>query len=468
VISKQQRFQPMKNLNVRLLSVMLLLLFLFGCRREDSSLHISLSPHVYDSEVARDWYDLTCTVIKETSGFYPTHAARALGYTGITLYETVVQGWHGAPRLAGQLQELHIASLPKADLINMEYNWAIAANAALAEIMRRLYQDNITSENKEAIELLEERWRAQLSQGVSSSIVNRSIKFGKDMAIAIYNYSQSDGGHLAYLDPFENNRPYTWPSIQGAWEPTGGPPAPLSPRWDQNRPFLPSSIINECQPYAHPEFSTSPRSEFYEQAYEVYTTVNNHTTEQRIIAEYWADDPFNTCTPAGHTVNIMTQLLEEHNANLAMAALGYAKLGIAESDVFIACWKSKYDYFLIRPVTYIRKYIDPAFKTLILTPPFPAYTSGHASEAAAGSRIFTEMFTKGDGAYNFTDRSQLRYGFAVRSYNNFNQVAEECANSRLYGGIHYDFDNQLGLSIGRAIGDAVNRRINWPKSEFGR
>jgi len=457
----------MNNKNITL-TALCLFLFLMACRKEDSNLHSSLSPKEYDSEVARDWYDLTCTVIKETSGFFPTHAARALGYTGITLYETVVQGWPGAPRLAGQLQELHTASLPKADLINMEYNWAISANAAMAEIMRRLYQGNITLENQQAIEELEESWHIKLSTGVSSSIVNRSVKFGKDMAIAIYNYSQSDGGHMAYMDPFENSNPYTWPSIPGAWLPTGGPPDPLSPRWDQNRSFLSRSMIIECQPHAHPEFSISNRSEFHEQAMQVYNIVNNHTTEQRIIAEYWADDPFNTCTPAGHTFNIMTQLLEEHRASLAMAALGYAKLGVAENDVFIACWKSKYDYFLIRPVSYIRQNIDPSFNTLILTPPFPAYTSGHASEAAAGSRIFTDMFTRGDGAYNFTDRSQLRFGFSIRSYSNFNQVAEECANSRLYGGIHYDFDNQLGLSIGRSIGDAVNRRINWPKSDFGR
>jgi hypothetical protein len=158
----------------------------------------------------------------------------------------------------------------------------------------------------------------------------------------------------------------------------------------------------------------------------------------------------------------MTQLLEEHDANLAMSAVAYAKLAIAENDAFISCWKAKYDYFLIRPVSYIKTYIDPSFKTLIGTPPFPAYTSGHATEAAAGSRIFTAMFTDGDGYYPFTDRTQIRFGFSVRNYTNFNQMAEECANSRLYGGIHYEFDNTNGLKMGRAIGDNVNSLIDWP------
>ena len=445
-----------------------MIVFLSGCRRDELYDPHANGPDQINGEVAREWNDLLCLIVKETPGFFPTQAARAFGYSGITLYESIVQGWNGAPRLAGQIQGLQVESLPKANVVSEEYHWGIVANAAMAEITRRLFATNITSINAAKLEDLEDKWKQSFTRSVSNDIIVRSENFGKAVAVAIFDYSRTDGGHLAYLDPFETSKPYTWPSIPGAWEPTGAAPNPLSPRWDNNRSFLRQNVIQECQPIAHPSFSTNPNSEFYKAAWHVYETVTNHTKEQRVIAEYWADDPFATCTPAGHTFNIMTQLLEEHDASLAMCALGYAKLGIAESDVFVACWKSKYDYFLIRPVTYIKRYIDPSFNTLIGTPPFPAYTSGHASEAAAGSRIFTNMFTRGDGNYPFTDRSQLRYGFNVRSFNNFNDVALECANSRLYGGIHYDFDNQMGLAIGRAIGDAVNTQIRWPKSQWGR
>ena len=74
------------------------------------------------------------------------------------------------------------------------------------------------------------------------------------------------------------------------------------------------------------------------------------------------------------------------------------------------------------------------------------------------------MFTDGSGNYNFTDYSQLQYGFPARSYTNFNAMAEECANSRFYAGIHYPMDNEKGLEIGRAIGDHTNQLINWPKN----
>jgi hypothetical protein len=160
----------------------------------------------------------------------------------------------------------------------------------------------------------------------------------------------------------------------------------------------------------------------------------------------------------------MTQLLEETNATLEKSSVAYAKLCIAENDAFISCWKLKYKSILIRPVSYIKQYIDPAFKTVIGTPAFPAFTSGHSVEIGAGTKVFNEMFTNGSGDYNFTDYSQLQYGFAARHYNNFNDMAEECANSRFYGGIHYTEDNIKGLEQGRAVGDFVINSLNWPKN----
>lgn len=71
--------------------------------------------------------------------------------------------------------------------------------------------------------------------------------------------------------------------------------------------------------------------------------------------------PFVTCTPTGHTFNILTQLLEETNATLEKAVAAYAMLGIGENDAFIACWEAKFDYSLIRPVSYIQKYIDAVY-----------------------------------------------------------------------------------------------------------
>ncbi|MEP7323756.1 MAG: vanadium-dependent haloperoxidase [Saprospiraceae bacterium] len=425
------------------------------CKKDEM---IDDSPTQYDASLVYDWFRLECTIVKETGGFFPPQAARAFGYTSIALYESIVPGIPQAASLAGQLQDFNPNSIPKIE-IGKEYHWSIVANAALATIMRQLFEKKISPENLTRIADLENKNYIQLSTKFGSELGFRSANFGKSMANAVFQFSKTDGGHEQYVDPFQ--LPYTWPAKTGSWIPTGAALNPLAPTWQNCRPFL-NSDITQSQPLAHVDYSIENSSEFYKEAMNVYNIVTNATAEQKEIARFWADDPFNTCTPTGHTFNILTQLLEENNADLVKAAVGYAKLGIAENDAFIACWKTKYDYFLLRPVTYIKQNIDPKFATIIGTPPFPAYTSGHATEIAAGARIFTDMFTDGDGNYPFTDRTQIQFGFSVRNFDNFNEMAQECADSRLYGGIHYNMDNLNGLKMGRSIGDNVIKKINWP------
>jgi hypothetical protein len=322
-----------------------------------------------------------------------------------------------------------------------------------------MYELKITADNLTAINNMETTIQTNFSSGVSAEVSERSIQYGKDVAAAIFEYSKTDGGHESYLDAFQ--LPYTLPVGPHCWIPTGAAPQPVSPYWGENRAFMEVNV-SQTQPVAHVPFSTDPGSTYYAEAMATYNQVSSNSAEQMEIARYWADDPFNTCTPAGHTFNILTQLLEETNATLEKAAVAYAQLGIAENDAFISCWKTKYDYVLIRPVSYIKAYIDPNFTTVIGTPPFPAYTSGHSCEIGVGASIFTELFTNGDGNYHLTDRSQLQYGFTPRSFTNFDEMAQECANSRFYGGIHYPMDNSLGLETGKEIGTNVVTLLSWP------
>lgn len=443
----------------KIYSITLILMFFTAtfesCKKEDFS---SADTQNYSGEFVRDYYTLQCKVTKETPGFFPPQAARAFAYVGITAYEAVYRGISGAVSLSGQLNGLSSSMLPQAE-DGKEYNWALVANAAIAQTMRNMYELKITGENLEAINIMEEENEAKLAFGTSLPVAERSIQFGKQLAAAMFEYSKTDGGHESYLDAFQ--LPYQLPVGDHCWIPTGAALHPISPYWDENRPFM-TINVTQTQPIAPVEFSTSSSSEFYDQAMQVYTQVTNNSDEQKEIARFWADDPFNTCTPAGHTFNILTQLLEETDATLAKTAVAYAKLGIAENDAFISCWKSKYDHVLIRPVSYIKSYIDPNFATVIGTPPFPAYTSGHSCEIGVGAKVFTYMFTNGDGNYNLADRSQLQYGFPVRNFTNFNEMALECANSRFYGGIHYPMDNILGLEQGKKIGDNVNNNLVWP------
>lgn len=431
-----------------------------SCRKDngkESYQSLSAQTRSYSSDQIRNYFSLMCTITKSTTGFYPTQAARAYGYVGLAAYQAVVYGIPGAVSLSGQLDGF--SSLPEPNS-HQQYNWAISSNAAIAQMMRDMFDVNLTAANKNTIDSTEAANLATLSKGVSQDVINRSVQFGKDVTAAIYQISTTDGDHQSYLNPF--SLPHTMPTCDSCWVSTSPAfPNPISPNWGDTRPFLLANI-NNVVPEPPTKFSTDKSSDFYANAMGVYNQVKGNSTDQVEIAKYWADDPFNTCTPTGHTFNVMVQLLKENNATLEKASVALAKLSIAETDAFISCWKCKYHYNLIRPVSYIKKYIDPNFATVIGTPAFPSYNSGHAYESGAASMIFINMFTDGSGKYDFTDYSQVQYGFPTRHYSNFNDMALECANSRFYGGIHYNTDNLEGLKYGRMIGDNVNKLIIWP------
>ena len=179
--------------------------------------------------------------------------------------------------------------------------------------------------------------------------------------------------------------------------------------------------------------------------------------EQKIIALYWADNPGVTATPSGHSMAIVTQILQQQHASLSLTAETYAKAGIALSDAFVGCWKTKYQYNRIRPISYIQLIIDPLWNTPtatdpVATPPFPEYTSGHSVQAGAVAEVLTTLF--GD-QIKFTDHTYDKRGFVPRSFNSFWEMANEAAISRLYGGIHYRDAIENGLAQGQCIGQQV-------------
>ena len=416
----------------------------------------------YSADFLHDWVKLECRLVKETK-FPPPQAARAFGYSGVAAYEAAYRGIPGARSLTGQLNGFSSFAMPQADALSVQYHWGIVANAATAEMIRLMIDKRLTDNHRSVIDAKEEKYFVEFQkQAASKAVAELSRKLGREIAATVFEYAKTDGGHEGYLRPFSAT--YNLPVGPDKWIPTdAATPSPLCPEWEKCRPMLASNMAFAA-PKAPIPFSTDPQSAFYKAAKEVYTIVSRKSPEEQEIARFWADDPFSTCTPTGHTFNILTQLLEETNATLEKSVVAYAQLGVAENDAFITCWKIKYDFNLIRPVSYIQKYIDPNFKTVIGTPPFPAYTSGHSTEAAVGERVFTAQFTNGDGKYSFTDRSQLQHGFSTRKFTSFKQMSDECGDSRLYGGIHYDMDNQLGLDMGRALGDNVLRSIQWPKN----
>ncbi len=396
----------------------------------------------FGAEVATTWFDKSLELVKATPGFSPPVTSRALAYAGLTLYEALVPGMDGFRSLGGTLPGL--ATLPATGR-NRAYDWPTVANAALAAVLRGLFP----SAQSAVVNALETRLEDSLRPSLPLGVFARSVERGREVASAVFEWSTSDGGHERYLRSFP---PYEPPVGPGLWVPTppGFLPA-LQPFWGSNR-CLAIAGGADCPPGDHPPYSEDPGSPFYAEALEVYETVQDLTPEQEVIASFWSDDPGATATPPGHSISIATQVLRREGASLARAAEAYAKVGIAVCDAFVACWHQKYRYNLLRPVTYIRRLFDPAWLSVLVTPPFPEYTSGHSVQSGAAFQVLTDLFGEG---YAFVDHTHDERGFAPRSFGSFFEAAEEAAISRLYGGIHFRSAIVNGVTQGKCIGQAV-------------
>lgn len=439
----------MKTQARQLMSIMVLLSLLTLAFPGVSTAQTSTSLAAdYDSELARSWFDLQLRLVTRTWGFSPPVAARAFGYTSVALYEAVVAGMPGYQSLSHQLNEL--SALPQPEL-GRSYHWPTVANSALATITRLLFP-TANSANKAAIETLYGQMAEQYQGEIDQDSFSRSVEYGQAVAEAIFQWSETDGGH----EGFRSNYPeYELPAGDGLWQPTlrakGNPQPALQPYWGKNRPFVLTSG-EECAPPPPPTYSKAMDSKFFAEALAVYQAVEDFTPEQLEIARFWADDPFRTATPAGHWIAILSQVLEREAATLDVAAEAYAKLGIAVADAFIGCWNVKYQYNLIRPVTYIQNVIDPAWHPILITPQFPEYPSGHSVVSGASAHVLTSLF----GAdYAFIDHTHDAWGLAPRSFDSFLALAEEAAMSRIYGGIHFPSAVQNGLAHGECIAEQV-------------
>jgi hypothetical protein len=410
--------------------------------------------NAYSSGVVYDWFFLALQLIQQTPGFSPPVASRALGYMGLTLYESVVPGMPGYQSLAGQLNQL--SSLPWAQP-DEPLHWPTVANASLATMTRMMFS-NASPENKARIDTLERSLPLKYTQdfdpnSVTAEITNRSETFGKLMAMAIMTWARTDGGHEAWGPIRRHQQNYVPPSGTGKWSAT--PPAfaaPLLPYWGKNRPFV-MKTADDCPAPMPPAYSEEPGSAFYKDGMEVYQISRAATQEQRQFALYWADDAGKTPTPAGHWAYVANDLLRAKKADLGSAAEVFARLNMAMSDAFVAAWNTKYKLNVLRPVTYVQLVIDSNWTpSLIPTPPFPDYPSGHSVQSSAAAAVLGKEFGANT---SFVDNTHNDRGWGPRTFKSFKEAADEAAASRVYAGIHYRFASDGGKPQGQCAADKV-------------
>lgn len=299
----------------------------------------------------------------------------------------------------------------------------------------------------------EARWAKRQDQ----ELVKNSIAYGEKVAKHIIEWSKGD--NYGYTRTLQR---YVLTDTLGAWKPT--PPEyqrGLEPNW-----YLMRQIVLPADSFIsykhHDYYSEDKNSRCYKLMDSVYQKRKNISQEEIDIANYWDCNPVTTIskghvmyvekkpTPLGHWMKITGQTIRMKKLTSQQASIVYTRVCAAAYDAFINCWNVKYKLNTIRPETYIHRNIDPEFKPIIETPPFPEYTSGHSTVSGAVATILDYSFPK---IGKFTDSSQIVLGMKPRSFTSFRQAANEASISRFYGGIHIMTALKEGERMGKVIGE---------------
>lgn len=272
------------------------------------------------------------------------------------------------------------------------------------------------------------------------------------------------------------------PSTQiGRWQPTAPSFEQATlPQWPEVTPFAMTSGA-QFRPAPPPTLDSQAYADSLQQVMSLGSrTSSARTADQTDIARFWADGG-GTATPPGHWNQIAIDNILQADLNLEASARTMALLNYALADAGISSWDAKYYYDLWRPITAIHQAnqdgnslttADGLWQPLLVTPAFPTYTSGHSTFSGAAAAVLTELLGDQISFSSRADRGSSGAwpplddvsSLSVRSFDSFWDAAQEAGMSRIYGGIHFSFDNLAGLESGAAVGQWALEQLLLPKT----
>ncbi|NHA68431.1 vanadium-dependent haloperoxidase [Phycicoccus flavus] len=411
--------------------------------------HAALPPSAFSSALAQEWvqalYDLTWhDDVATPLGMTPPNAARCYAYVVLGMYEAVVAGEPGLRSTGGQLDGVGAFPVPRGRV-----DWPMAMAQSAHDVIRHVHRGMSPARLDEITARRDRTVADRRAAGVPDPVLRRSLAHGSAVAAVVARRADADG--------FDGivGLPYTPPVGPGLWESTPPNYRPaIEPYWARVRP-LAMLAADEVSPVPHVPFSDDLGSAFAAQALATYRQSAANGDEERAIARFWTDNPLLSGLPSGHWLLLVGQAAAQHGLDLARTLEALARTGVALHDAFLSCWAHKYTVNLVRPISYVRRYVDPTWTTFVNTPQFPEYPSGHSVSSMAAATVLTDLL----GPLPVRDDSHRDRGLPARSFASFDDAAAEAAQSRIYGGIHYPMGVEGGLAHGTAVGRLVVGRL---------
>lgn len=398
---------------------------------EASGSDIEKTTEAITTDVVTDWSRVLLAAIKNTSTA-PPKASRAIAMVHVAIFEAM----NG---ITNDFDRYHVIGEPKSGAS------AVAAAAAAAHrVLSELFPTQVESFDAQRMTSLE---------GIGTGPLIKGFEWGTACADDILALRSNDNSGLVVS--------YSAIVSPGAWNPTppGYTPA-LLPVWPIVLPFTMSSG-SSLRPQGPPALTSEEYATAFNEVKVLGSATSSvRTPEQSQIALFWADNA-GTETPPGHWLRIAAEVATALGLPTIERARLLALVGLGVADAAIVSWDAKYSYNHWRPVTAIRAAStegnpgtveDQTWSPLIGTPPFPSYTSGHSTFSAAAATIIARVLGSDNTA--FTTTSQGVPG-VTRSFSSFSAAAAEAGQSRIYGGIHFQYDNQHALDNGAELGNLV-------------
>ncbi len=357
----------------------------------------------------------------------PPFASRAYAMLSVAQHDALIATWklkYTIERPAPSITDNRIdPQFPNSELPSYPSEQAVIAGTSL-KILKTLFPletDFLNSLAEEQVNTV--RWGGA---GTESDIAD-GLQLGDFVASKIVERASTDRMSKA-ADPDEtyiNFFKIDPTTVPVAWISIASPKVyPLLPMFGTVKTWHDSTAVFSALPPPPPSVGSDA---FNADIAYVKSISEDRSREQWRISDFWADGG-GTYTPPGHWNEIAEELLVKAQWSEVRTARTFSLMNRAVMDSGILCWYAKYKYYFARP-----SQIDPDIKTGTGIPNFPSYTSGHSSFSSTAGTVLGYLFPD--------QREELERQFI------------EAGDSRVYGGIHYEFDNLEGRNSGVAVGE---------------
>ena len=322
--------------------------------------------------------------------------------------------------------------------------------------------------NQSAAQAYDEGLAADLGDH-PSDFVRRGAEIGAHIAKEILAWRQNDGWVVSAFPP------YSEPPLPGRWQPT--PPANAAATFTHLQHAAPMALVSATHLLPSPPPSlTSARyaADLNEVKRLGKSDSAARTEEQTTIARLWSGVETTTGFFSVWN-NIARDVVLARQLSLVETARVFVLVNVSIHDALQTTQASKFVYGVWRPVTAIRAADtdlnpdtdpDSAWLPLITTPPYPAYAGNLATIGASAARALQLVCGTNDVPVAVTWSLPGGLPGVTRHFDGFWQAAEEEAMARIYGGIHYRFDQQAGQQVGQSAADFVFANFMRPRARW--